>query len=177
MIFSTYFGGSSYDQAYALALDSSGNAYVTGQTGSSDFVRTASPVQSLLRGTNDASVTKFSAGGALLYSTFLGGDGGGVEVGYSIAVDSSGQMYVTGATGSTTFPTQSASQLNNGGNVDAFVTKINASGTALLYSTYLGGKHLTRDMELQWMLPATRMLQAWQPRLTSFNRRRRKEHQ
>ena len=84
----------------------------------------------------DAFITKINASGtALVYSTYLGG--AGFDTGDGIAVDSVGNAYVTGTTGSDNFPTVNAIQSNLGGGEDAFITKINASGTALLYSTFL----------------------------------------
>ena len=146
LLYSTYLGGSYCDVGRGIAVDSAGNAYVTGYTLSNDFP-TLNAFQSTKNknGSNNAFVAKLnpSASGAasLLYSTYLGGS---VEdIGQGIAVDSSGDAYVTGSTGSSDFPTSNAYQntLNStGGN--AFVAKLNpsASGAAsLLYSTYLGG--------------------------------------
>ena len=138
--YSTYLGGSGGDQANAIAVDGSGNAYVTGNTSSTDFPTTAGAFQTSLGGNGNAFVTKLNATGtALIYSTYLGGgDGSG------IAVDGSGNAYVTGHTSSTNFPRRPAAFQTSfaGGTYDAqnaFVTKLNATGTALIYSTYLGG--------------------------------------
>ena len=137
----TYLGGSAADGATAIAVDSSGNTYVTGYTSSSNFPTSASAFQKTYGGSQDAFVTKLnSAGSALLYSTYLGGSGN--DQGNGIAVDSSGNAYVTGFTLSTNFPTLIPFQAANGGNFDAFVAKLNPalSGSAsLIYSTYLGG--------------------------------------
>ena len=138
LIYSTYLGGSAFDSGYGIAIDSSGNAYVTGQTSSSDFL-TASPFQATSGGAGDAFLTKInSSGSALLYSTYLGG--GGSDSGSSVAVDASGNAYVTGSTNSTNFPLASAFQSAIGSSftTDAFVTKFNSNGT-IAYSTYLGG--------------------------------------
>ncbi len=136
-VYSTYLGGSLTDAGFGIAVDSSGNVYVTGATGSTDFP-TTSPIQLSNGGADDAFVTKINAAGsARVYSTYLGGLG--FERGNAIAVDSSGNAYVTGQTNSTDFPTTSPLQLSNGGFFDAFVTKINAAGSARVYSTYLGG--------------------------------------
>ena len=101
LVYSTYLGGSSSDQAYGIAVDSAGSAYVTGSTGSSNF-----PLQSAVKntlGSQDVFVTKLSASGnSLLYSTYLGG--GGNDKGLAIAVDSAGSAYVTGSTLATDFP-------------------------------------------------------------------------
>jgi len=136
LVYSTYFGGSSNDSGSGIAVDSSGNAYVTGYTASTDFP-IMNPLQSY-GGDGDAYVAKLNAtGSALVYSTFLGGSGN--DNGSGIAVDVSGNAYVTGNTQSTNFPTMNPVQLANGGSTDAFVAKLNASGSALVYSTYLGG--------------------------------------
>ena len=138
--YSTYLGGSSGDLGYGIAVDSSGNAYVTGGTTSVDFP-TANAFQSALGGPSivgHAFVTKLNAAGsAVVYSTYLGGSGG--EFGYGIAVDSSGNAYVTGSTESTNFPTANAFQAAKRGSGNAFLTKLNPAGSALVYSTYLGG--------------------------------------
>jgi len=137
LVYSTYLGGSDYDYAYGIAVDSSGNAYVTGDTFSTDFP-TKNPLQSNNSGLYDAFVTKINASGsALVYSTYLGGTH--EDHGYGVAVDGSGNAYLVGWTYITDFPTKDPLQQNNGGSWDAFVTKINASGDALVYSTYLGG--------------------------------------
>ncbi len=140
LVYSTYLGGSGqYDFSYGIAVDSSGNAYVTGSTWSTDFPTTQNGFQTTYGGGyNDAFVTKLSPeGNSLVYSTYLGGSG--MDVGHSIAVDSSGNAYVTGYTDSTNFPTQNAYQGSNRGDRDAFVTKLNPQGNSLVYSTYLGG--------------------------------------
>ena len=137
LAYSTYLGGRYGDNGYGIAVDTSGNAYITGWTSSADFP-TSSPIQGSKAGNEDAFVAKInSSGTALIYSTYLGGSGG--DWGNDIAVDTSGNAYLTGRTDSTTFPTASAIQGSYAGGGDAFVTKINSSGTALVYSTYLGG--------------------------------------
>src|SRR5439155_688758 len=117
----------------------SGNAYVTGRTQSTNFPTTAGAFQTTFGGTEDAFVTKLNpTGTGLVYSTYLGGSG--VDDGFGIAVDALGNAYVTGFTDSTTFPTTAgAFQTTLGGTEDAFVTKLNATGSVLVYSTYLGG--------------------------------------
>jgi len=140
-VYVTYLGGNAVDEGYAIATDASGNAYVTGETNSTNF-----PLQSPLRSSNagssgpsfDAFVTKLNpAGSALVYSTYLGGSA--TDEGTAIAVDSSGSAYVAGFAGSTDFPVVSPMQLHLAGADDAFVTKFNPAGSALMYSTYLGG--------------------------------------
>jgi hypothetical protein len=138
LVYATYLGGSGYDSGSSIAVDSFGNAYVTGYTNSTNFP-TANALQPAYGGgIYDAFVAKLNAAGsALVYSTYLGGS---VEDrGQGIAVDSSGNAYVTGCTNSTNFPTASPLQANSGGGRDAFVAKLNAVGSALVYSTYLGG--------------------------------------
>ena len=142
LLYSTYLGGSDFDAATGLAIDSSGNAYVTGLTFSSNFP-TINPFQAVRAGQFDAFVSKINvAGSALVFSTYLGGSDS--DISNQIAVNSEGEAYVTGATQSTDFPTANALQsTNNGGlnGADAFVTKFNAAGSGLIYSTYLGGSN------------------------------------
>ncbi len=144
LVYSTYLGGSVSEQANAIAVDPSGNAYVTGSTCSSDFP-TVTAVQGSLMGTCDGFVAELNApGSSLVYSTFLGGSGtvqSGTTLsdeGTGIAVDSSGAAYVTGGTWSTDFPTASPIQ-GYGGGEDTFLSKFSAGGASLVYSTYLGG--------------------------------------
>ncbi len=137
LVYSTYLGGSSNDAGYAIAVDSSGNAYVTGTTRSTNFP-TATPVQRASGGSIDTFVAKLnSTGSALVYSTYLGGSGD--DTPWGIAVDSSGTAYVTGETTSNDFPTANALQAANAGMHDGFVVRLNSTGSALVYSTYLGG--------------------------------------
>jgi hypothetical protein len=144
LVYSTYLGGNQSDQGNSIAVDSSGDAYVTGTTSSTNFPTIKAFQPSLGGGSGNAFVSKLNASGsALVYSTYLGGSGGVMEPGDSglgIAVDASGNAYVTGWTSSTNFPTANALQVTyGGGSYDAFVSKFNASGSALVYSTYLGG--------------------------------------
>jgi Beta-propeller repeat len=130
--------GDAVDQAFAIAVDSIGNSYVTGNTNSTTFPSTAGVVQPAGGGGTDAFVAKFSEAGQLVYSTFLGGDL--EDAGRGIAVDQNGSAYVTGFTQSTDFPfTQGVSQPAPGGLDDAFVAALAPGGAALLYSTFLGG--------------------------------------
>jgi hypothetical protein len=138
LVYSTYLGGRNIDIGYGIAVDSSGNAYVTGMTKSADFPTTPGAFQTTLGSAFNAFVAELNpTGSALVYSTFLGGSGG--EYGFGIAVDSSGDAYVTGSTSSTNFPTANPIQANLAGPVSAFVAELNPTGSALLYSTYLGG--------------------------------------
>jgi Beta-propeller repeat len=142
LIYSTYLGGSSGDRGEGLAIDRQGNVYLTGSTLSSDFP-TMNPLQPTLSKSQDAFVTKLnSAGSALVYSTYLGGSDS--ETGSDIAVDRSGNVYLVGRTSSIDFPTANPLQpeIADSGPTrlgDAFVTKLDASGTAFIYSTYFGG--------------------------------------
>ena len=141
LAYSTYLGGSRFDLGSGIAVDASGNAYVTGQAGSTNFPITSGAFQTSLRGSGDAFVSKLSAAGsALVYSTFLGGSG--FDLGLGVAVDASGNAYVTGETLSSDFPTTSGALQTSfgGGYSDAFVSKLNAAGSALVYSSYLGGR-------------------------------------
>ena len=119
LYYSTYLGGSNLDYAYAIAVDKVGNTYVTGGTGSANFP-TTNPLQASLRGSVDVFVTKISASGtARLYSTYLGS--GGVDEGKGIAVNSIGEVYVTGSAGFSDFPMKNPIQGTWGGSGDAFV--------------------------------------------------------
>ena len=152
LVYSTYLGGSGFDTAVGIAVDSSGSAYVTGSTTSTDFP-TLNPFQATNHaanpGVSNAFITKLNAAGtALEYSTYLGGSGASdsaeSDSAAAIAVDSSGNAYVAGRTNSKDFPTLNPFQAmnKNGGSVagsNAFITKLNAAGSALIYSTYLGG--------------------------------------
>jgi hypothetical protein len=138
--YSTFLGGTSEDSGEGIAVGASGRAYVTGRTDSSNYPTTPGAFDRTLDGGEDAFVTKLNASGsALAYSTFLGGTS--TEIGNGIAVDEEGRGYVTGWTTSADFPTTSGAfdRTFNGGDSDVFVTKLNASGSALAYSTYLGG--------------------------------------
>jgi len=149
LVYSTYLGGSGGDRGAGIAVDSSGNTYVTGSTSSIDFPVTASAFQSqnfsVLAGHGSAVfVTKLNAAGtALIYSTYLGGSGGNYGVG--ITVDSTGNAYVTGSTYSLDFPVtcgafQATKNSTTQDSTTPFVTKLNAAGDGLTYSTYLGAK-------------------------------------
>jgi len=138
LVYSTYLGGFADDVAHGIAVNAGGNAYVIGETFSPEFP-TQNPYQTE-QGSGDVFVTKLgSSGDALIYSTYLGG--GGNESGIGITVDGGGNCYVTGRTDSPDFPTQNPYQgTYQGGANDIFVTKLSASGNALIYSTYVGGE-------------------------------------
>jgi hypothetical protein len=136
LVYSTYLGGGDGDASSGIAIDGSGNAYITGKTISTDFPTTPGAMNISSNGYWDVFVTKLNASGtALVYSTYLGSSG--YDVGYGIAIDSSGNAYITGGTDSSNFPTTPGA-FDTSSNGGAFVSKLNASGTALVYSTYLG---------------------------------------
>jgi len=143
VIWSTFLGGSGRDRANAIAVDASGNAYVTGRTNSPEPDWLApTGFQQAFGGIEDAFVVELSSDGTgLLYSSYLGGTD--QDIGNAIAVDANGFIYVAGETGSTDFPTLGAFQPTyGGGTLDAFVTKIDPAlpaDASLIYSTYLGG--------------------------------------
>jgi len=136
VVFKTLLAGTGDDIGYAVALDASGNIYVTGQTNSNDFP-TAGPAQALAGLGTDAFAAKLDPSGKLLYSTYLGGSLS--DAGYALAVDLANNLYVTGGTQSSDFPhTGNAYQGSLAGGIDAFVSIFDPHGT-LLYSTFLGG--------------------------------------
>lgn len=138
--YSTYLGGSAYDYATGIAVDSSGNAYIVGSTAGGFPTTTGAYQSGYGGGDDDVFVAKLNpTGTALVYATYLGGSTN--DIGRGIAVDSSGNAYVTGDTLGGFPTTPGAYQPAYGGGTDAFVAKLNATGTALLYSTYLGGSN------------------------------------
>jgi len=133
VIFSTYLGGTAFDEGFATATDESGNVYVVGSTGSPLFPGNSIP----LSGPEDFFIAKFSPAGQLLFSTRIGGSS--FDEASGIAVDQNGNVYVTGQTGSADFPVVNGFQTSfAGGFSDAFVVKVNPLGT-IVYSSYLGG--------------------------------------
>jgi hypothetical protein len=132
-------GGGGYDEGFGIAIDSLGNAYITGMTYSSNFPLMPGALDTSFNGSYDVFVSKLDASGtALVYSTYLGG--GGYDEGFGIAIDSLGNTYITGLTNSSNFPTTlGAFDTSSNAWHDGFVSKLNASGTALVYSTFLGG--------------------------------------
>lgn len=148
LIFADYFGGfGGGDESSSIALDPLGNIYVAGTTTSTDFPTTGTPFQSALSGSQDAFLAKFSSGGSLVYSTYLGGSTS--ESANSIAVDPAGEAIIAGSTTSADFPTSggayqttvSTDQFADSG-VYGFVTKFASDLSGLVYSTYLSGSHL-----------------------------------
>ncbi len=151
LVYSTFLGGSGYDYLSGIAVDSSGNAYVAGGTTSADFPVSPGAPQKTYGGASagcipsstnicgDVTMSKLNAAGSkLTYSTYLGGSGD-ESPGFSMAIDTQGDAFVTGFTDSANFPQVNAIQTFGGGSGDAFITRINPGGTAFSYSTYLGG--------------------------------------
>ncbi|HET9866492.1 MAG TPA: SBBP repeat-containing protein, partial [Nitrospira sp.] len=142
LVYSTFLGGSGNDSGFSIAVDTTGSAYVTGIAAfSPNFPTTVGAFDTTFNGIHDVFVTKLNpTGSALVYSTFFGGDSS--DIGRGLAVDISGNAYVTGETFSPNFPTTVGAfdtTFNGDGEFDAFVTKLNPSGSALVYSTFLGG--------------------------------------
>ncbi len=137
LVLCSYLGGTADEKAYGVAIDNTGNnIYVVGQTSSNDFPL-LNPEQPSFGGSFDAFIAKITSAGVKVYATYLGGSGD--DRGTGIGVNSMGAVYVTGFTSSTNFPTANPLQSTKGGGSDAFVTKLNDTGSALVYSTYLGG--------------------------------------
>jgi hypothetical protein len=138
LVYSTFLGGQGFDGAGGLVVDATGNAYISGGAGSTDFPTTAGAFDRTSDG-NDAFVTKLNpAGSAAVYSTILGGSSTDGAAG--IAVDGSGNAWLTGTTGSTDFPVSANAADNSAnGGADTFISELSPAGSALLYSTYLGG--------------------------------------
>jgi len=142
LVYSTYLGGSDYEEGWGIAVDVSGNAYVVGMTNSVDFPM-ENPYDDTYSGDNDVFVSKLSpSGNTLVYSTYLGGSGDEsfVICHGGIVVDDSGNAYVVGTTDSYDFPVVNPyDDTFNGGFYDVFMSKLSPTGDTLVYSTYLGG--------------------------------------
>jgi len=140
LVYSTYLGGSDNDFGQGIVVNAQGEAYVTGGTLSANFPTTKGVLQPQFAGnSSDAFVTKLNASGSgLVYSTFLGGSTS-YQAAFIIAIDTFGNAYVAGSTNSTDFPVLNAFQSTYAGASDGFFSKLNTTGSALLYSTYLGG--------------------------------------
>jgi Calx-beta domain/Beta-propeller repeat/Domain of unknown function (DUF4214) len=143
--FCSYLGGAGDDKAYGIAIDgaSPANYYLVGQTSSSNFpvLNAAQPASG---GNFDAFVAKISGAGSKVFATYLGGSSD--DRGTGIALNAAHEVYLTGFTSSTNFPTVDPVQANNGGGVDAFVAKLNAAGSTFIYATYLGGSGAENSM-------------------------------
>lgn len=137
LVYSTYLGGSERDHGYGIAIDSTGNVYVSGDTFSTDFP-ISNAIQETYGGGGDAFVTKLNAtGDAFVYSTYLGGSK--QEAGFGISVDPAANVYLTGRTDSSDFPTVKPVQPTCPSSTCGFVTKLNPEGSGFVYSTYFGG--------------------------------------
>jgi uncharacterized repeat protein (TIGR01451 family) len=153
LVYSSYLGGSNNDYGTGIAVDSQGSAYVTGNTTSTNFPTENPIIGPMPNGSQDAFVSKFNASGtALIYSTYLGGSAAGESQAYDIAVDSEFNAYVGGNTNDADYPVTSGAfqtvcgpettgSACGGNGVNGFLTKINAAGNALVYSTFLGGTY------------------------------------
>ncbi len=155
LVYSTFLGGTNNDQAYAIAVDTNGAAYVTGWTVSTNFPNTLANTNLYNGLTNNlyygysvvtnvflAKITNGAQAG-IAYSTVFGGTHFGIDIGYGVALDPAGDVFVVGSTSSTNFPTVNVPgflSATNSGKTDVFVTAFNTDATAVLYSTYLGGK-------------------------------------
>ena len=139
-IWCTYFGGGG-DEAYDITADANSDILITGKTYSGDFPITTGAAQTILNGPGDAFVSKFSAGGTLLWSTYYGGTtGGGDEIGWGIAANAANDVIIVGQTPCTDFPvTAGAFQSTYGGVSDAFLAKFSSGTGAVLLATYCGG--------------------------------------
>jgi uncharacterized repeat protein (TIGR01451 family) len=149
LLYSTYLGGSDGDGAWGITLDASNNAYITGQTFSANFPTTVGALDTscgtdtFCNAASDAFVAEInpaaSGAASLVFSTYLGGSD--VDQGFGVTRDASNNLYITGRTLSTDFPTAGTpfQSSHGGGGYDAFVAKLSSTGTALSYSTYLGG--------------------------------------
>jgi hypothetical protein len=146
LAYSTFLGGIALDRARGIAVDSTGAAYVVGETTSATFP-TLSAAQATGGGSLDVFVTKLNpAGNALVYSTYLGGSAD--DAGLSIALDAANNAYITGYTQSSNFPTQSAANAALAGGTDGFIAKLGPNGDTLIFSTYLGGSGEDRGVSI-----------------------------
>ncbi|MGH9660636.1 MAG: SBBP repeat-containing protein, partial [Bryobacteraceae bacterium] len=138
IVYASYWGGSGVDELNGIVVDGEGNAYVAGHTTSRDLP-TANPLQADYGGgTRDVIVARINAAGdALVYATYIGG--GNDDFARGLAVDAQGQAHITGYSTGTGYPRRNALQQAFGGSRDAFITKLNAEGSAMVYSTFLGG--------------------------------------
>ena len=137
LLFASFLGGTSSDYMYGCSADQNGYIYVGGYTSSSNYPTTSGCFDNTYNST-DAVATKLNpAGSALSYSTYIGGTS--TEISYAMTVSPDGYMYMTGYTSSSNFPTTSGCWDNINNSTDVFVVKINQTGSALSYGTYLGG--------------------------------------
>src|SRR5208282_3998673 len=142
LLYMAYLGGSGATEARSIAVDASGNVYVTGETKAPDFpsqnaLQSSCSLNASSQCAGDAYLVKLNSDGSLNFATHLGGSG--EDAGNAIALDSAGNIYIAGSTASTDFPVFHALQVTTGGKGDAFVAKISPDGQHVLYATYLGG--------------------------------------
>jgi photosystem II stability/assembly factor-like uncharacterized protein len=146
LVYSTYIGGVGTESGLDIAIDSEGAAYICGSTASVDFPG-PSPIQQVKGASTDAYVLKISpAGDAIVFGAWIGGDSG--DSATTLSVDQDGNVYLAGNTSSSNFPLQNPLQPSRRGTTDAFAAKISASGSTLLYSTYIGGNGADRATAL-----------------------------
>jgi Beta-propeller repeat len=147
LVYSTYLGGQGFDTGGSVAVDAGGNAYVTGGTGSVDFPTTPGAFDTVSDG-NDAFVTKLNAAGSVaVYSTVVGGTAfDGLN---GVVLDTAGDAWLTGSTDSADYPvTADAADASFNGSSDVVISELNAAGSALLYSTYLGGPQSEAGLDI-----------------------------
>ena len=143
----TYIGGNGNDKGKGVYTDADGNIYLAMETNSQDLKTTGNAYQANISGGKDLFVSKYSANGDLIYSTFIGGSA--TEMQKDLKVDSLGNVYIIGFTNSANFPvTPNAFQKTINGSQDAFLTVLNPEGTGLIYSTFLGGSIVDRAWAL-----------------------------
>jgi uncharacterized protein (TIGR03437 family) len=162
LTYCTYLGGTGADMALAVAADAAGSAFVAGMTDSVDFPASPGAAQAAYGGgDSDAFVAKLAPNGdALVYATYLGGRD--LDSAFAVAADSAGGAYLTGDTFSRNFPTTAgALRREPGPSFDAFVSKLNPAGTALAYSTYLGGDRATRGLSIALDVPGNAYVAGW----------------
>ncbi len=148
LVYSTLIGGAEKEEAYGISVDIVGNAYVTAESESADHPTTVGAYDTTFNGDADVTVTKFNpSGSALLYSTYIGG--ADEEEGWRVSIDALGNAYLVGPTHSADYPTTAgAFDETFNGDIDGYVTKLNPTGTALVYSTFLGGSSTDRTFGL-----------------------------
>jgi hypothetical protein len=139
LVYCTYIGGNVTDYSPTLIIDSIGNSYITGFTSSLDYPTTPGAYNSINNDNDDSFITKLNSSGSdLVYSTYLGGNQN--DFGDYLAIDNYGNTYITGLTLSSDFPTtNNAYNRNSNGDDDGYITKLNSTGSTLIYSTYIGG--------------------------------------
>ncbi len=148
LIYSTYLGGTGDDRGIRISTDSSGNVWIVGSTSSTDFPMASPLYGTYLGGNFDVFLSKLSSdGSSLTYSTYLGGTG--EDRGVGVVLDTTGNVYVTGRTTSTDFPVVNPIYSTyRGGVFDAFITKLNGSGSSIIYSTFIGGSGDDRSLAI-----------------------------